>query len=201
MKHFATKGRKLRLHALALVFAAWIGTLLSPFAIVFAQTPARGLAPAQARVRPGAPATQVQATLAQLMRGTLYPASNVIFAAQDQNPADVPPAKDPSTATNLLASSYGKWDAVENSALAIAEVANLLNLPGRKCSNGRDVPLQNADWAKFVQGLRDAGMTVLKAAQSKSQEKIVDAADTMTTACANCHDKYREKPNLADRCK
>jgi cytochrome c556 len=40
-----------------------------------------------------------------------------------------------------------------------------------------------------------------QAAQAKSQEKIVDAADTMTTACANCHDKYREKPNLADRCK
>jgi hypothetical protein len=125
----------------------------------------------------------------------------VIFAAQDQSPADVPQAKDPSTATNLLASSYGKWDAVENSGLAIAEIANLLLLPGRKCSNGRDVPLQNADWAKFVQGLRDAGMTVYKAAQSKSRDKILDAADTMTTACADCHEKYREKPNLADRCK
>lgn len=135
------------------------------------------------------------------MRGTLYPASNVIFTAQDQNPATVPPAKDPSIAPNLLASSYGKWDAVENSALALAEVANLLLLPGRKCSNGRDVPIGNPDWAKFVQGLRDAGMTVYKAAQSKNQDNILMAADTMTTACANCHDKYREKANLADRCK
>src|SRR5215470_11360283 len=98
-----------------------------------AQSPQRGTAMT-------APAPRVQATLAQLMRGTLYPASNVIFAAQDQNPADVPQAKDPSTATNLLASSYGKWDAVENSGLAIAEMANLLLLPGRKCSNGRDAP-------------------------------------------------------------
>jgi hypothetical protein len=166
-----------------------------------AQTAARSPAAAQARVSTGTPPERVQATLAQLMRGTLFPASNVIFAAQDQNPADVPPAKDPSTATNLLASSYGKWDAVENSALAIAEVANLLILPGRKCSNGRDVPLLNADWAKFVQGLRDAGMTVYKAAQSKNQDKILDAADVLTTACANCHEKYREKPNLADRCR
>src|SRR5580698_4632591 len=78
------------------------------------------------------PASVVPANLAQLMRGTLYPASNVVFAAQDQNPADVPRAKDPNMATDLLASSYGKWDAVENSALAIAEVANLLTLPGRK---------------------------------------------------------------------
>jgi cytochrome c553 len=81
------------------------------------------------------------------------------------------------------------------------EAANLLTIPGRKCANGLPVPLQNPDWSKFVQGLRDAGMAVYKAAQTKNQDKIVDAADVMTTACANCHDKYREKPNLADRCK
>jgi hypothetical protein len=153
--------------------------------------PARGAA---------TPAPQVEATLAQLMRGILYPSSNVIFAAQDQNPADVPPAKDPSTATNPLASTYGKWEAVENSGLAIAEAANLLTIPGRKCSNGRDVPLANADWARFVQGVRDAGMKAYKAAQSKNQDNILEAADTLTMACGNCHDKYREKARLADRC-
>lgn len=144
---------------------------------------------------------QVYASLAQLMRGILYPSSNVIFAAQDQNPADVKPAKDPSTATDPLASSYGKWVAVENSSLAIAEAANLLILPGRKCSNGVDVPLGNADWPKFVQGLREAAMESYKAAQSKNQDNIVTAAGNLTEACANCHDKWREKPTLADRCK
>jgi hypothetical protein len=143
----------------------------------------------------------VQATLAQLMKGTLYPASNVVFAAQDQNPADVPRAKDPNMATDLLASSYGKWEAVENSALAIAEVASLLTVTGRKCANGLDVPVKNADWAGLVQGLREAGMTAYAAAQAKNQDKITDAADVMTTACKNCHDKYRDKRTLADRCK
>ena len=94
-----------------------------------------------------------------------------------------------------------KWQAVENSALALAEAANLLTIPGRKCSNGRDVPIKNADCSKLVPGLRDAGMTAYKAAQSKNQDNILMAADAMTQACANCHDKYREKPNLADRCK
>jgi len=167
-------------------------------ASLMAQTPAPKAAPAKAVVV--APAMQVKADLRQLMRGTLFPESNIIFAAQDQNPADVPPAKDPATATNLLASAYGKWEAIENSGLALSEVANLLMLPGRKCANGRDVPIKNADWPKFVQGLRDAGVVVYKAAQTKNQDKIVDAADVMTTACANCHDKYREKPNLAERC-
>jgi len=179
----------------------WIGIFTVAVGLSKAQAPAQSPAPAAARRAAPAAAPRVYATLAQLMKGILYPSSNVIFAAQSENPADVKPAADPSTATNPLASSYGKWEAVENSGLAIAEAANLLILPGRKCSNGLDVPLKNPDWAKFVQGLREAGMTAYKAAQSKNQDNILMAADTLSTACANCHDKYREKPNLADRCK
>ena len=181
----------MRIHKAA-VTLAWCGASLL-VGQAQAQTPARGAATA--------PRPQVTATLAQLMKGILFPSSNVIFAAQGDNPAEVKPAADPSTATNPLAGSYGKWEAVENSALAIIEAANLLTMPGRKCSNGRVVPLQNADWAKFVQGLREAGMTAYKAAQSKNQDNILMASDALATACANCHDKYREKPNLADRCK
>ena len=148
-----------------------------------------------------APETPAPANLTQLMRGTFYPSANVVFWAQDENPDVFPHAKDPNMATDLLGSSFGKWQAVENSALAIAELATLLNVPGRKCSNGVDVPVKNADWAKFVQELRDAGMTAYKAAQTKNQDKIIEASDVMTTACKNCHDKYREKRNPADRCK
>jgi hypothetical protein len=147
------------------------------------------------------PAEHPVANLAQLMKGILYPSSNVIFAAQSENPADVKPAADPAMATNPLASAYGKWQAVENGALAISEAANLLSIPGRKCSNGLDVPVKNPDWAKLVQGLRDAGLKVYKAAQAKSQDDIVATAGDLTEACDNCHSKYREKPNVADRCK
>jgi hypothetical protein len=154
----------------------------------------------RAEAQSPAQALPTPANLAQLMRGTLYPESNVVFAAQDTNPADVPHAPDPSMATDPLASSYGKWQAVENNALAIAEVADLLNVPGRKCANGLDVPVKNADWAKFVQELRDAGMTAYTAAQTKNQDKMTDAAGVMTAACMHCHVKYREK-KLADRCK
>jgi hypothetical protein len=167
--------------------------LSGSFAFVAAQSRGPG--------RGGTPAPQVEATLAQLMKGILFPNSNVVFFAQSENPANVPPAKDPSTATDPLADTYGKWEAVENSALALAESANLLTIPGRKCSNGLPAPIGNADWPKFVQGLRDAGMKAYQAAKAKDMDKILDAADAMTTACANCHEKYREKPTLADRCK
>lgn len=157
------------------------------------------LRPAQAQAPTSAP--KAEANLTQLMRGTLYPESNVVFAAQDTDPAAVPHAKDPSMATDLLTSQYGKWDAVENSALAIAEIANLLVIPGRKCANGADVPVKNADWTKYVQELRDAGMAAYAAAQTKNQDKMTDVAGVMTSACKNCHDRYRDRRNPAARCK
>lgn len=163
--------------------------------------PARGQAGGATNSGTQTPQTRVIANLLQLMRGTLFPESNVIFSAQEQNPAKVPPAKDPSAATDPLANTYGQWQAVENSALAIAETANLLIIPGRKCSSGIDVPLKNVDWAKFVDRLRDAALSAYQAAQSKNQDAITDASGTLSEACANCHDKYREKEDLADRCK
>ena len=62
------------------------------------------------------------ANLAQLMRGILHPASNIVFAAQSDDPAKFPEAKAASAATDLLAHSYGKWQAVENSALTMAQL-------------------------------------------------------------------------------
>src|SRR5678816_1978355 len=115
------------------------------------------------------PGQQVHANLNQLMRGTLYPAANVVFSAQADNPGDVKPVpgQDPSMATDPLTSTFGGWQAIENAALALTESANLLLIPGRNCANGVPVPMNNPDWAKFVQELRDAGMTAYKAAQSK----------------------------------
>ena len=148
-------------------------------------------------------AMQVQTDLNLLMRGVLYPQSNVVFSAQTDNPADVKPVpgKDPSMATDPLESVFGGWQAVENAALALTESANLLLIPGRSCANGVPVPMDNPDWSKFVQDLRDAGLKAYKAAQSKNQDNMTDAADTLSAACAGCHRKWREKPRLSDRCK
>jgi len=146
-------------------------------------------------------AARVHGNLAQVMRGILFPASNVIFASQSTDPATVKPEADPATSPNPLSSSYGGWTAVENAGISLAEAANLLIVPGRVCMNGKPVPIQNADWQMWVQGLRDAGMAAYKAGQAKSQDAVLEAADVMSTACQNCHDKYREVPGgIADRC-
>jgi hypothetical protein len=146
---------------------------------------------------------QVRADLNQLMRGVLYPAANVVFFAQADDPGDVKPipGNDPAMATDPLTSTFGGWQAVENAALGIAESANLLVIQGRTCSNGTPVPVKDPDWSKFVQQLRDAGTSAYKAAQSKNQEKMIATAETLSAACAGCHRKWRDRRTPANRCK
>jgi cytochrome c556 len=64
------------------------------------------------------------------------------------------------------------------------------------CSNGKDVPVKAADWAKLVDQLREAGKVAYQAAKSKNLDKMFDASDVLNTACSNCHNKYRR----ANRC-
>src|SRR5215469_9250660 len=136
--------------------------MIVPVVLVFAlelSLPAQTAPKGAAAPNPAIATMQVHTDLNRLMRGVFYPASNVVFSAQNDNPADVklPPGTDPSLATDPLVSTFGGWQAVENAALALTESANLLLIPGRKCANGLPVPMDDPDWLRFVQELRDAG--------------------------------------------
>jgi len=174
-----------------------LAALASATALVAACAPSTPPTPAasppSAQGAAARPQSQVHGDLRQVMRGVLFPNSNVVFLAQGTDPATVPKDADGTTSVNPLASVYGGWEAIENSSIALAEAANLLTIPGRMCANGKPVPVQSADWQRFVQGLRDAGMASYKAAQTKDMDKMLDAADTLTNACSECHDVYREK--------
>jgi hypothetical protein len=164
-----------------------------------AQTPAASAAPKTTAAPARAAGPKAEENLLQLMRGILFPSSNVIFAAQSDI-SKIPPAADPSISTNPLTNTYGGWTAVENASLALAESANLLTIP-RMCSNGKPAPVQRADWQQFVAGLRKAGQEAYKAAQSKSSDNIVDASGDVTDACSACHNVYRDKKGgVAGRC-
>jgi hypothetical protein len=155
-----------------------------------------------AQAPPVSAAQQAHASLNQLMRGALYPAANVVFSAQADNPGDVKPipGRDPSMATDPLTSTFGGWLAVENAALTLAESANLLSIPGRSCSNGLPVPIKDPAWAAFVQDLRDASMKAYRAAQAKDQDRMIENSETLSEACAGCHRKWRDRRTPENRC-
>jgi hypothetical protein len=143
------------------------------------------------------------ADLNQLMRGVLYPAANVVFSAQADNPGELKfvPGHDPNMSTDPLTSSFGGWQAVENAALALAESSMLLSIAGRRCSNGVAVPTTDPAWVAFVQEVRDAGMKAYKAAQAKDQDKMIETAETLDRSCAGCHRKFRDRKAPENRCK
>jgi hypothetical protein len=155
-----------------------------------------------ARTSPAITTQKVHANLNQLMQGVVYPAANVLFSAQTEDPAALerPPVKDPAMATDPLVSVFGGWQAIENSALALAESANLLLVPGRVCSNGATAPINDPAWPKFVEELRDAGLQAYAAAQAKDRDKMIELSEPTNDACVHCHRKWR--PRVAEnRCK
>ena len=141
--------------------------------------------------------------LAQLMRGILFPNSNRIFDVQSVDP-DAPPeeAGGGSSASSRFASIYTGWPTVENSAIALAEVAKLLMVPGRLCENGNPVPLDQDDYVEGVRLLEEVGKNVLEAARAKDQETVSELTNDMAGACSHCHSIYRDVDvGGGERCK
>lgn len=139
--------------------------------------------------------------LAQMMRGIPFTFANIVFDAQSQDPAaERDPAAVGGGATATFKNVYGGWQEVENSALALAEAANLLMIPGRLCENGKPVPVHEATYRKAAQGLAEAGHAAYKAARSKSLDAMVEVSETVSIACSNCHEPYRDFDDAKDRC-
>lgn len=147
-----------------------------------------------APVQPAAPAAKPYANLNELMRAVPFIHSNVLFDTQSNDPE----GKELKTSKSFLVYSlgdtdvYAKWGGVEASAMAISEAANLLLIPGRRCLNGLPVPVEREDWKKYAAGLAAAGQAAYEAAKTKNMDKMLEVAETLTNACAACHDVYRD---------
>jgi mono/diheme cytochrome c family protein len=137
------------------------------------------------------------ANLGQLMKGIMFPSSNIIFNVQTRDPGTL---KEGYTSGNGAFSwvdwgvgIYPGWELVDNAALAIAEAAPRFLTPGRRCENGRPVPVDRPDWIKFTQELVSAAQAAYRASQMRSQEAVSDATGQLSDACFNCHIVYRDK--------
>jgi hypothetical protein len=149
---------------------------------------------------PAAFTPQPHANLAQLMRGIPFTFSNIVFDAQSEDPAAPRAPAEVRGATETFKNVYGGWQEVENSALALAEAANLMMLPGRLCENGNPVPVHEETYRRAAQGLAEAGHAAYKAAQTRSVDAMIEVSETVSVACANCHEPYRDFDDQKDRC-
>jgi mono/diheme cytochrome c family protein len=150
------------------------------------------------------PAFPVTGTLNQVMRGILFPSSNVLFDVQTKDPgagSKGGTAKgDATTTSTRYGDVYSPWQVVDAAAISIAEIGPVLMQPGRRCENGKPVPVTQADWKQYVQGVVEAGRAAYRASQMRSQDAVSDATNTISDACANCHRVYRDVASAAMRC-
>jgi mono/diheme cytochrome c family protein len=133
------------------------------------------------------------ANLAQLMRAVTFPNANILFNVQVKDPAkDKPAMPIPFDYVVWGSTVYYGWQSVDQAALAMIETTPLFLLPGRRCENGRPVPVERADWRKYTQALVDAGRTAYRASQSRSVDAMNKVAEQLNEACASCHKVYRD---------
>jgi hypothetical protein len=140
--------------------------------------------------------------LNQLMRGILFPSSNVLFDVQTQDPSARKQGAraDAATTTARYGDVYDPWMVVDAAAISLVEAAPLLLTPGRRCENGKPVLVDRADWQRYVQGLADVGRAAYRAAQTRNQATVSEVTNQVSDACANCHRVYRDTPSAATRC-
>jgi mono/diheme cytochrome c family protein len=131
--------------------------------------------------------------LAQLMRAVTFPNANILFNVQVKDPAkDKPAMPIPFDYVIWGSTVYYGWQAIDQAALAIIETTPLFLVPGRRCENGRPVPVDRADWKQYTASLVETGRAAYGASQSRSVDALNKVAESLNNACANCHKAYRD---------
>lgn len=186
--------------------------LLTLPAFAAAQAPSSAVRPATppaagARPRPASatPRYVITGTIKELMHGVVDPSADAIW---DSVSYDITAAG----VVETIPRTNEDWYAVRRHALILAESANLLRVPGRKVAPATPIPslvdeppapedlppdqiqiLIDRDRAKFMQlsqGLIDAAVLAIKAADAKNVDRLSEAGDQLDRACEACHSEY-----------
>ena len=108
--------------------------------------------------------SQPVGTMSDLMVKIIYPASDAIFYITTRTPT-----------------SDAEWTELQGKALAVAESANLLMMPGRDQDR----------WMADAKLMLDAGRTAYRAARAKDVAALEAVNDALYESCTSCHQHYR----------
>jgi len=109
---------------------------------------------------------QPASTMSELMVKIIYPASDAIFYITTREPK-----------------TEAEWGDLQGKALAVAESANLLMMPGRARDQDR--------WMQDAKLMLDAGRAAFRAAKAKDVAALEALNDQLYTSCTSCHSHYR----------
>lgn len=187
--------------SLAIVLSFMLGLT----ALTAAQSAAPATPTAAAAPRPAPPRYVITGTIKEIMHGIIDPSADALWEAVS---IDVTAAG----VVETVPRTNEDWYAVRRHALLLAESANLLRVPGRRVAPAVPIPslvdeppapedlppeqiqiLIDRDRAKFArlsQGLIDAALVAIKAADTKDVGRLSEAGDLLDRACEACHSEY-----------
>ena len=184
----------IRTHSLKIVSS---GLLLAAVLTVFA---ACGQPKAEPAPAPATPEYKPTATVKDLMQSLIDVNADVVWLAvtaesTDKGLIETKPKNDE------------EWTKVRHGAIALAEGANLLMIPGRRVARhgeksevpGIELEPEEMDaliakdrkaWNDRATALHDAAMSTLAAIDAKDADKVFELGATIEHACEGCHKHY-----------
>lgn len=115
------------------------------------------------------------ATVKQIMRGIVVPASNVVY-----NAVATTVTKEGTQET--VPRTDRDWENVGSNAVALVEAANLLKVGGR----AKD----RSDWPRMADAMAKAAMQAYRATEAKNAEALLAAGEVLNSSCESCHRNY-----------
>jgi hypothetical protein len=93
---------------------------------------------------------------------------------------------------SLFPKTEEQWLEAESAALTLAEVTNILLLPGRS--------VDDPQWASFTAAVRAKALEAAKTAEAKNEDAFFLAGSDLYEACKACHVKfapnYQQPPDM-----
>jgi hypothetical protein len=116
------------------------------------------------------------ATVKQLMKGIIAPAADRVFAS-------VQYVSTPKGEEEKAPRTPEEWEAVGNDAAALVESGHLILMEGRAPDR--------KEWSTITEAMIEAATGVLRAAEAKSPDKVMEFGGQLNETCDSCHGKYR----------
>jgi Cytochrome C' len=163
------------------------------------QQAASAPAAAAATATPGTPV----GTIKDIMKGIVDPSSAAIWDA-------VSTESGPKGDIEKAPKTDEEWSKLEGDALMLAEVANLLKMPGRHAAKPEDgnkktqpdapelTPSQieekinkdRAAWDKRADALQQTAVKAIAAAKAHDKDAVLNVGEEIDSACESCHKVY-----------
>ena len=149
---------------------------------------------------PAEPTYLPTATIKDLMLSLVDPSADIVWLS-------VTTIVDEKGLKETMPKTDEEWKKIRHGAIALAEAANLLKMPGRRVAQPGEksdtpgvelepeemdvlIAKDRAAWHERATHLHDAAIDVIGAIDARDGNKVFELGEQIEEACENCHKQY-----------